>query len=193
MASTAYRRWSTVRARALDEMARAHVALGGTGPGRRYATQQVNQAYAVLLASQFQGFCRELHSECVTHVLQVIAPPPALWPLAWAEFTRGRRLDRGNANPDGLKEDFERLGIKFWPEVEGHDPRNTARRAMLEELNRWRNAIVHQDLDPAKLGGSAILRLAQVRQWRRACHRLPRSFDAVLHRHLQTQTGAAPW
>ena len=87
MASTAYRRWSTVRARALDEMARAHVALGGTGPGRRYATQQVNQAYAVLLASQFQGFCRELHSECVTHVLQVIAPPPALWPLAWAEFT----------------------------------------------------------------------------------------------------------
>jgi hypothetical protein len=64
---------------------------------------------------------------------------------------------------------------------------------MLERLNHWRNAIVHQDLDPAKLGGSTTLRLAHVRQWRRACHRPARSFDAVLRHHLLTQTGVAPW
>src|SRR5262249_19369869 len=37
--------------------------------GRRYATQQVNRAYAVLLASEFQGFCRDLYSECMDHVV----------------------------------------------------------------------------------------------------------------------------
>src|SRR5689334_773246 len=100
MASKAYRRWSTVRTSALDEIAQAHVAVGGTGPGRRYTTQQLNQAYAVMAASQFQGFCRDLHSECIGHLLRVIAPPPALWPLLLGELTRGRWLDRGNAQPD---------------------------------------------------------------------------------------------
>ena len=45
-----------MRARALDEMAEAHAAVGGTARGRRYTTQQLNQAYAVLLAAHFQGF-----------------------------------------------------------------------------------------------------------------------------------------
>jgi hypothetical protein len=94
MASIAYRRWSTVRAKALDEMTQAHVALGGTSPGRRYATQQVNQAYAVLLASQFQGVCRDLHMECVGHLLRVLAPPPAL-------NHRARLCDTAWMSPEG--------------------------------------------------------------------------------------------
>ena len=49
MASTAYRRWITTSATALDEIEQAHAFIGGTGPGRRYATQQMNHAYAVLL------------------------------------------------------------------------------------------------------------------------------------------------
>src|ERR1700739_4826087 len=97
MPSTSYLRWTTIRADALDEIARAHAAIGGTGPGRRYATQQINRAYAVLVASQFQGFCRELHSESIDHLLVVLAPAPALGLLVEAEFTRGRQLDRGNA------------------------------------------------------------------------------------------------
>ena len=75
MPSISYRRWRTICARALDEMAKAHVAVGGSARGRRYTTQQINQAYAVLLAAHFQGFCRDLHSECVDHILAVMAPP----------------------------------------------------------------------------------------------------------------------
>ena len=59
----------TSRRRALDEIEAAHASVGGTGPGRRYATQQINQAYAVLLASQFQGYCRDLHTESVAHLM----------------------------------------------------------------------------------------------------------------------------
>src|SRR5437764_11516805 len=109
MPSISHDKWSTTRAGALDEIEQAHAAVGGTGPGRRYATQQINRAYAVLLASQFQGFCSELHSESIDHLLIVLAPPPALELLMRAEFTRGRHLDRGNAQPGSLGADFNRL------------------------------------------------------------------------------------
>lgn len=75
MPSYSYRLWRTKRTRSLDEIAQAHAVIGGPARGRRFATQQLNRAYAVLLASQFQGFCRDLHSECVDHVLSVVAAP----------------------------------------------------------------------------------------------------------------------
>ena len=193
MRSTSYQNWVTARADALDEIKQAHVAMGGAARGRRYATQQINRAYAVLLASQFQGFCRDLHSECADHLVSAIAPPPALRSLVLTELTRGRQLDRGNAQPASLGADFGRLGVDFWKEVDRHDPRNKARRTCLDALNDWRNAIAHQNFDPAKLGGTTTLRLAQVKQWRTACRRLAQSIDEVLRTHLQALTGAAPW
>lgn len=193
MPSIAYQNWTTRRARALDEIARAHAAVGGTKRGRRYTTQQINQAYAVLLASQFQGYCRDLHAECVDHVLSVLAPPPDLRILVEAEFTRGRQLDRGNAHSGSLGTDFDRLGIKLWNAVDLHDPTGPAARQQLDSLNTWRNAIAHQDFNPAKLGGVVELRLAQVRKWRAACKRLARVFDAVLRQHLEVLTKKTPW
>lgn len=89
MLSISFLEWTTTRAVALDEIEQALAAVGGTERGRRYATQQINQAYAVMLASQFQGFCRGLHTECVDHLVRAIAPPPHLRPLIMAEFTRG--------------------------------------------------------------------------------------------------------
>ena len=52
------RQWRTVRCSAIDEIAQAHVAVGGTARGRRYTTQQLNRSYAMLLASHFQGLER---------------------------------------------------------------------------------------------------------------------------------------
>jgi hypothetical protein len=65
MSSFALQEWQGVRSGQLDELDLAHGAVGGTGLGRRYATRQLNHAYTVAMASQFQGFCRDLHSECV--------------------------------------------------------------------------------------------------------------------------------
>ena len=64
-------RWNGERADALDEIENAHVMVGGTERGRRYATQQINYSYAALLSGHFQGFCRDLHSECVDHVVAI--------------------------------------------------------------------------------------------------------------------------
>src|SRR5262245_57515056 len=118
MPSTSYQEWTNRRSRALDEMAQAHVAVGGSQRGRRYATQQINRSYAVLLASHFQGFCRDLHSECVDHLTNALLPA-VLQPIVRAEFTLNRQLDSRNAQPGSIGSDFDRLGVDFWTRVEG--------------------------------------------------------------------------
>jgi hypothetical protein len=192
MPSISHCQWRTVRSSALDEIAQAHAAVGGTGRGRRYTTQQINRAYAMLLASQFQGFCRDLHSECVDHILVVIAPPIALRNLVWAGFTRGRQLDRGNAQPSSLGADFGRLGIDLWDELVVYDSASGRWKDDLEMLNEWRNAIAHQDFTSAKLSGIMNLRLAKLTQWRASCRHLGTGHDEVMRRHLQNLTGASP-
>ena len=191
MSSKAYQEWIETRSKALDEMAQAHTAVGGIQRGRRYATQQINQSYAVLIAAQFQGFCRDLHSECVDSLV-VNLVPASTHSLMTIEFTWNRQLDHGNAKPSSLRFDFGRLGIDVWPRVDAHAPTNARLRSELESLNLWRNAIVHQDLDPAKLGGTT-LRLSRVKKWRRACTKLARSLDEVMRQHLKFLTGVSPW
>src|SRR4051794_10164475 len=102
MPSTSYQEeWMTIRRSELDEMAQAHTVVGGTARGRRYATQQINRSYAVLLSSQFQGFCRDLHSECIDYLVSAVSPA-RLQPVIRAEFLQGRQLDRGNAQPASI-------------------------------------------------------------------------------------------
>lgn len=193
MPSISYRQWRTVRALELEEIASAHAAVGGSARGRRYTTQQINRAYAVLLASHFQGFCRDLHSECVDHILGVLAPPASLRNLVRAEFTRGRRLDRGNAHSESLREDFGRLGISFWNDLATHNQATNDWRNDLDLMNEWRNAIAHQNFTSPRLGGIINLRLVQVRRWQTSCRRLARAMDEVIRQHLQSLTGISPW
>src|SRR5437763_6783257 len=104
MPSRSLHAWRTTRTAALDEVENAHRLVGGTGPGRRYATQQINQAYAVLLSSQFQGFCRDLHSECVDLLVAVIANA-SMQAMSGRNMQHGRKLDTGNPNPGNIGAD----------------------------------------------------------------------------------------
>lgn len=192
MHSTALNDWFSTRSTRLDEIEQAHQSLGGTGPGRRYATQQVNQAYAVLLSGQFQGFCRDLYTESVLALIQPVSPS-SLQQTFNEEFSLHRKLDRGNPNPGNIGSDFNRLGLEFWSAVELMDSRNPQRKRSLEDLNNWRNAIAHQDFDKLALGGATILRLSQVRAWRSTCDVLASSFDRVMEKFLAQATGLIPW
>lgn len=184
--------WRTVAARSLDEIEAAHAAVGGTRRGRRYATQQINYAYAVLLSSQFQRFCRDLHSEAVDCLSRVI-PLATVQDIFLLQLTQNRRLDAGYPNPGNIGGDFARVGVDLWPTVLASDPANADRRTLLESLNSWRNAIAHQDFDPVRLGGKTTLRLALVRRWRAACRALASEFDSVVGRRLTIIVGSAPW
>lgn len=192
MPSRALKRWLTDGQRALDELEAAHRAIGGVGPGRRYATQQINQAYVVLLCSQFQRFCRDLHSEAADY-LASDPLPNVRYALLGLRLIEGRKLDVGNPSPGNIGSDFGRLGLRFWQAVGNLDARNIKRQAALESLNTWRNAIAHQDFDPAKLGGRVHIQLSSVRVWRAACKALATSFDEVVRTHLSAILGKTPW
>ena len=60
-------------------------------------------------------------------------------------------------------------------------------------MNRWRNAIAHQDFRHPRLGGRDTLRFAEVKLWRSACQALAVDFDAVLRIYLERIGGVSPW
>lgn len=193
MPSPAYRRWSTDGAAALDHLVSAHGALAGLRPVRRAATRELNHAYTVMLASKFQLFCRDLHSEAVERLTDA-ATPTALRLIFRESLLGNRQLDSKNAQPGSLGSDFKRLGLELWDQLGMMDRRNIARRKRLEELNAWRNAIAHQTFTRARLLAPAPpLRLRHVRTWRTACDALARSMDAVVGDHIRAVVGAAPW
>ena len=133
---------------------------------RRYATQQINQAYVVLLSSQFQRFCRDLHSEAIDHLTTDPLQNPR-YDSARIRLTEARKLDNANPNPGNIGSDFARFGMQFWAAVVAMDALATQQdKLKLELLNLWRNAVAHQDFDPGRLGGPTQIRLTSVRQWR---------------------------
>lgn len=191
MASAAFLWWQTAASVDLDEVELAHAAVGGTGRGRRYATGQLNNAYAVLLSSQFQRFCRDLHTEAAGHLSAMV--PVAVQVTFLYRLTEGRKLDTGNPNPGNIGSDFDRLGVNFWQDATWSTTPNRFRRIGLEQLNVWRNAIAHQDFNKPACGGRRVVTLAEVRRWRGACTGLAREFDGVVGRHLHRTSGSRPW
>jgi len=189
MSSNSLAKWKGERTDALDEIENAHTVVGGTARGRRYATQQINYSYAALLSSHFQGFCRDLHSECVDRI--VAAMPLKFQAFLRAEFLLNRALDKGNPHPGAVGSDFDRLGLHFWPNVKHLNAGNARRSQLLQELIDWRNAIAHQDFGP--VGGDPTLHLKKVRAWRRALGKLALEFDQTMCNHLAVLLGAPPW
>ncbi len=100
MPSNSLIRWNGERTEALDEIENAHVMVGGSERGRPYATQQINYAYAALLSSHFQGFCRDLHSGCVEQIVAIV--PMQIQDAVRNQFIWNRSLGRGNPHPSRL-------------------------------------------------------------------------------------------
>src|SRR5437899_11120077 len=79
--------------------------------------------YVLLLSAHFQGFCRDLYSECAQII--VLKVRPALQALIQAQFTAHRKLHHGNPNLPNLKGDFERFG--FTLNLAAANPANATR------------------------------------------------------------------
>lgn len=191
MTSVALHTWNTQASSALDEIVAAHRAVARSSPGQRMATREINHAYAVLLSSQFQRFCRDLHTEAVEIVVSRVSFP-LIADLLRARMLEARRLDRGNPNPGNLGVDFARLGMDLWRKVKALHKRNEGRQTVLSDLTGWRNAIAHQDFVSKPLR-PARLRYDDVDRWRRALNQLARSFDRAVCEHLDLLVGSRPW
>jgi hypothetical protein len=100
-----------------------------------------------------------------------------------------RRLDRGNPTPSNLSVDFSTFGMELWVDLESTDPLGARRRQALHELNRWRNAIAHQDWTDI----GPTLQVADVRRWRRACTRLAAAMDRCVNERLRALVAGNSW
>lgn len=192
MPSRSLQTWQVDAQSALNEIEAAYRAVAGRGRGRRFAVQQITQAYVVLLSSHFQRFCRALHTECVEHLIG--APQyAAIRLIVYSSLVDGRKLNWGNANAGNIGADYARIGLDIWSGVHASSARSRQRQQKLEELNLWRNAVAHHDFNKARLAGRTQLTLSEVREWRRACNALALDFDRVARAYLIGITGQAPW
>jgi hypothetical protein len=193
--SRALAEWDTDAQEAMGELIHAHEAVGGTAPGRRRLTQQLNYAYVALLAARFQGFCRALHSE-VAGVVALGAADPGLRLVVEASLTRGRKLDGGTARPANLGSDFNRFGFEFWDAVRARDQRNRGRQEKLEQLVEWRNGIVHDDIGQRRQQGKLEpdrMNRGTCRNWHGALDNLAVSFDEVVADQCENLGRPRPW
>jgi hypothetical protein len=160
---------------------------------RGAAAQPVCDACVVLLAANFQAFCRDLHAEAAGAI--AASTPHA--DLVEKAFLHARQLDRGNATPGAIGADFGRLGIDLWTALKAWDWRTPARRRRLKQLNVWRNAVAHHDfqLSASELAvvAGTPRSLAFVRSCRTCCRTLARQFDEVVELSLWSRVAGRPW
>lgn len=191
--SQALREWRGERSARLDAIEKV-LRRVGAGSRRDFTTQQMNPGYAILLAAQFQRYCADLHAECVGLMFEEV--PSNRKRIVVSNCIQGRQLDKGNAQPGSLGNDFGRLGIQLWPELKRWNPRVAAFQTLLAQLNAWRNAIAHDDFSDAMRfpqGNSTTLQLDLVRKWRTACNRIALGLDIVMRDYILSLKGVKPW
>lgn len=169
----------------------AHQAVGGSSRGRRRGTRELNHAAVLLLSAEFQGFCRDVHDEVVSHIASVT--PPGVRPLVRNALRSVRRLDRANPDESTLAVDFRLLGFELWDECASRSARTAGHRERLRTLMAWRNAIAHSDFTKPALGGRTRINLSEIRRIRSSLNRLVDLIDGVAYDEIRRQTGTSPW
>jgi hypothetical protein len=129
MPSASLNRWQNDRRPRLSEIDAQCAACDGAIPRKPNLIDENFRGFILLLSAHFQGYCRDLYTECA----QIIASKvrPALQVLVQEQFTANRKLDHGNPNIDNLKKDFNRFGFSL--SMADYDPANQARLANLKE------------------------------------------------------------
>ncbi len=186
MPSQACFHWQTDRVPRLTEVdGQCAASLAAGVPNARLADENL-RGYVVLLSAHFQGFCRDLYTECSQIISSKVRPRLRL--LVQGQFGAQIALDRGNPSHDNIKRDFHRLGFKLGlPDV---NPANPVRLKHLGEMNDWRNVAAHQGTDHPP---GVALNLANLRVWRDSCSGLAASLDKVLYDALRQILRRAPW
>ena len=186
MASGSLRHWQSDRMPRLTEIETHCAAAAALVPPNPLLAEESLRASVMLLSGHFQGFCRDLYTECVQVFTSNV--PPALQAAVQVQFLAELRIDSSNPTVETLRKDFERFDLKLGL---GADPANGPRITHLGYLNKWRNAIAHQKTNVPP--GVPPLTLVAARDWRVSCDELATWLDAFMYNRLQATFGVAPW
>ena len=186
MPSASLLRWQNDRRIRLAEVDAHCTAAATLAPPNPLLAEESLRGYVMLLSGHFQGFCRNLYTECSQ--LCAARVPVGLQATVQVQFSAALKLDSNNPNVDTIRKDFDLFGfaLNF-----GGDPANGPRVTHLAHLNRWRNAVAHQSASaPA---GVPPLTLAAVQAWRVSCDGLASWLDGIMYNEMLRVLGVAPW
>jgi hypothetical protein len=158
----------------------------GLVPPQPNLVEENLRGYVLLLSAHFQGYCRDLYSECSQIVVARVRT--TLQGLMLTQFSSHRKLDHGNPNIQNIRDDFERFG--FTLDLVAADLANGPRLTHLGELNRWRNVAAHHGSIPL---GFPVLTLPLLQMWRQSCNGLAVSLDAIAYNQLRRILRRMPW
>ena len=180
MTSSALATWRSSRLDRIDRLLAAHPDSAGstTGPA---AADELTEALVVRLASEFQGFCRDLHDDAIEAVIKSLpVRSSAMYSMLMEGLISGRGLDRRSADPKTVGDDFDRLGLSLWGALAMSRPASVAAwREALVLLHRARNGVAHADhraLAAVQAAGWPV-RLETVRRWRKLLDEIAEALD----------------
>jgi hypothetical protein len=185
MPSVSLQLWLTDRMLSLQEIDTQFATSLALAPPNPRLSEENLRGFIVLLSAHFQGFCRDLYTECAQIVAATL--PFSVQVVAQTQFTASLALDRGNPNRNSIQRDFDRFGIPL--DLNGADPANHARLIDLGNLNEWRNIVAHHNAVPP--GG--VPSRADLQRWWNSCNGLATSLDGIMYHQLQRILGNAPW
>lgn len=190
--------WNNDRLAALDRLERVHGKMTGGLVGRPRDVTELNHALFLRLASEVQGFCRDLHDESVEALCAPMhMPTSAIADPARNSLRRGRKLDAGNAGPGNIGNDWTILGMALWDDLKAAYPGQEGASdwsKRLEWLNLARNGIAHNDEDKiAKAHAEHPLTVRTFRVTRGRLTKFAKALDRTTRAYLKATTGVDPW
>src|ERR1700682_1305050 len=147
------------------------------------------RGFVLHLSAHFQGFCRNLYTECSQ--IWIGAIPAGYQATAQAQFSAQLALEKGNPSYASIRKDFNRFW--FLLDLRAAHVANPQRLTDLGHLNDWRNKAAHQGTQPLGGGVPAVLTLPIVQGWRASCDALATSLDGIMRAELLRIMGVAPW
>jgi len=187
--SAALMHWQNDRTLRLDAVEAHCAAVGALLPPDPTFLNETLRGFVLHLSAHFQGFCRDLYTECSQ--IWIAALPVGLQATAQAQFFAELRLDKGNPSYDNIKRDFNRFG--FLLDLQAAGAAGPQQVTDLGHLKAWRDRAAHQGTRPLGGGVPAVLTPPIVQGWRVSCGALAASLDDIMRTELDRIMGVPPW
>jgi hypothetical protein len=187
--SATFTHWQNDRTLRLNDVDAHCAAVLALVPPNPTFLDETLRGYVLHLSAHFQGFCRDLYTECSQICIAVL--PAGLKATGQAQFSAQVALEKGNPTHDDIKRVFNRFG--FLLNLQAAHPSGPRQVTDLGHLNDWRNQAAHQGTQPLGGGVPAVLALPIVQGWRASCDGLATSLDAIMRAELLSSMGVAPW